>query len=475
MRKMLAHDQQKIDEFFALSRDYEGAYAHANLSFIAVHGPNGLQLAQGHLILPIGNQVPSRIEVQTPSIYGCSIRLSDLGIDSGGLVAALLDDGLSTPVGQLTFGHHADTTVAVSTHLEQFPSNFYTAELHPLRLTLSAGSHPFTNRQAEFQSDLRGGVIPYDSLAELSFELGLLPLRWDVCSLAITAHTIVGVDLSRCVRNGVAHLAIRAARGIDITHARLGYRIQDSTGKALARRSVSADEPQWNDEDEYLRVGELPVPVPEGSVVQCFASYRGRWTHQGWIGDPDNSANLRRLAHEVFDSNLDGIRKSLFDVRQLKQNARILEAGVANLLFLHGFAVNPLSSQFMTEAADLLAFTPQGEIAVVECTVGAIDNDGKLSKLLARTVALSEKLKMTGNSHLRCLPVVITTQPRDAITDLELASEKGIVVLGLEDLQRWLEETRMPRDSAKTFDALWTSVHSTQALLFPGKEFPEFP
>ena len=70
---------------------------------------------------------------------------------------------------------------------------------------------------------------------------------------------------------------------------------------------------------------------------------------------------------------------------------------------------------------------------------------------------------------------MITTQPRDAITDLELASEKGIVVLGLEDLQRWLEETRMPRDSAKTFDALWTSVHSTQALLFPGKEFPEFP
>src|ERR1700712_5471063 len=98
MRKMLAHDQQKIDEFFALSRDYEGAYAHANLSFIGMHGPNGLQLAQGHLILPIGNQVPSRIEVQTPSIYGCSIRLSDLGIDSGGLVAALLDDGLSTPV-----------------------------------------------------------------------------------------------------------------------------------------------------------------------------------------------------------------------------------------------------------------------------------------------------------------------------------------------------------------------------------------
>jgi hypothetical protein len=206
--------------------------------------------------------------------------------------------------------------------------------------------------------------------------------------------------------------------------------------------------------------------------VQCFASYRGRWTHQGWIADPDNSANLRRLAHEVFDANLDGIRRSLFDVKQLKQNARTLEAGVANLLFLHGFAVNPLSSQFMTEAADLLAFTPQGNIAVVECTVGAIDNDGKLSKLLARTVALSEKLKATGNAHLKCLPVVVTTLPRDAITDLELASEKGIVVVTVEDLQRWLEETQIPRESDRSFDALWTSVHPSQTSLFPTNTLP---
>ncbi|MDR6478677.1 hypothetical protein J2778_006184 [Paraburkholderia graminis] len=472
MERMPAHDQQKLDEFFALCSDYEGAYAHANLGFIAVHGPDGLQLAQGHVILPVGNQVPPRVEVQTPSICGCSVRLSELGVNSRDLVKALLDDGLETPVGKLIFGRHAGNTDAASVHLEQFPSNFYTPEVHPLRLTVSASSHLFTNRQAEFQSDLRAGVVPYDSLAELSFELGLLPLRWDTCSLSITAHTVVGVDLTRHVRNGVAQLAIRAARGVDVSHARLGYRIQDRTGRASARLSVEADALQWHDEDEYLRVGELTVPVPEGSVVQCFASYRGRWTHQGWISDPDNSANLRRLAHEVFDTNLDGIRRSLFDIKQLKQNARTLEAGVANLLFLHGFAVDPLSSQFMTEAADLLAFTPQGHIAVVECTVGAIDNDGKLSKLLARTVALSEKLKATGNAHLKCMPVVITTLPRDAITDLELAAEKGIVVLDVEDLQQALEETQVPREADRTFDRLWASVHSSQASLFPGDALP---
>lgn len=473
MQRLPDHDQQKLAEFFALCRDCEGAYAHANLSFIAVAGPDGLQLAQGHIILPVGNQVPSTMVVQTPSIYGCSVRLSDLGVDTSGLLAALLNDGLNTPVGKLTFGRHAAPPDAASAHLEQYPSNFYTPEIHPLRLTLSTGSHLFTNRQAEFQSDLRAGTTPYDSLNELSFELGLLPLRWDTCSVAVTAHTVVGLDLSRRVHNGVANLALLAARGIDIAHARLGYRIQDRTGKALTRGSVGADSLQWKDKDEYLRVGELSVPIPEGSIVQCFASYRGRWTHQGWIGDPDSSANLRRLAHEVFDASLEGIRRSLFDIKQLKQNARTLEAGIANLLFLHGFAVNPLSGQFMTEAADLLAFTPQGNIAVVECTIGAIDNDGKLSKLLARTVALAEKLKATGNAHLKCLPVVVTTLPREAITDLELASEKGIVVMAVEDLQRWLEETQIPQDPDRSFNALWTSVHRSETSLFPAGELPE--
>lgn len=472
MNRMPDHDRQNLDEFFNLYHDYEHAYAHANLSFIAAPSPDGLQLMQGHVILPVGNQVPPRVDLRTPSICGCSVRLSELGIDVRGLLDALLGDGLDTPVGKLAFGRFAETTETPSTYLEQFPANFYTPEVHPVRLTLSAGSHRFANRQSEFQSDLRAGSIPYDSLSELSFELGLQPLRWDTCSLAITAHTVVGVDLTRHVRHGLAHLALRAARSIDIAHARLGYRVQDRTGRAVARSSVGGDAMQWRDEDEFLQVGELSVPVPEGSVVQCFASYRGRWTHQGWIGDPDNAANVRRLAHEVFDANLDGIRRSLFDVKQLKQNARTLEAGVANLLFLHGFAVNPLSSQFMTEAADLLAATPQGHIAVVECTIGAIDNDGKLSKLLARTAALADKLRATGNAHLKCLPVVVTTLPRDAITDLEPALQKGIVVATIEDLQRLLDETLVPQDADKSFEALWSRMHPSQTSLFPLETLP---
>jgi hypothetical protein len=63
MHSLSDYEQLKVDEFFALSAAGEGAYGQANFSFIAVSGPDGLELAQGHVILPVGSNVPPRREV----------------------------------------------------------------------------------------------------------------------------------------------------------------------------------------------------------------------------------------------------------------------------------------------------------------------------------------------------------------------------------------------------------------------------
>ena len=60
MQILATHEQEKIDEFFALYADASGAYQHANFSFIAVASPEGLILAQGHINLPVGDIVPRR-------------------------------------------------------------------------------------------------------------------------------------------------------------------------------------------------------------------------------------------------------------------------------------------------------------------------------------------------------------------------------------------------------------------------------
>ncbi|WP_198372125.1 hypothetical protein [Burkholderia ubonensis] len=467
MQPLLPHEQQKLDEFSLLYATGADAYKHANFSFIAIDGPNGLELAQGHISHPVGNQSLPELTVKTPTICGCSLPLSKLGIDYLGLISALRGDGIETPVGCVRFGSYESPHNNLSAHLEKFPSNFYTSIIHPLRLSISTGSHVFQNRITEFQSDLRSGTMPYDSIFELAGELNLYPLRWDVCSLDVTAEGIVAVDLSARARiqNGVAHLAIRVAKEVDRTQARLGYRVQAPGARATERGSFNSSQLTWSDDGDYVVVGSVDIEVPKGSVIQGFASYKNRWIHQGWITDPDNSANVRRSMHEVFDPELEGIKRSLFDAKSHKQDARVLEAGVGNLMFMYGFAVNPLSSHFTTDAADLLAVSPNGNVAVIECTTGAINNNGKLSKLLARAAALLEKLEQTGNKHLKVLPVVVTTMKREALTDEEIASSKGIYVATCEDLERLANESIIPRNADQAFESLWSLVHSPQDQL----------
>lgn len=463
------HEQQKLDEFSSLFVSGADAYKHTTFSFIAIDGSDGLELAQGHIYHPVGNQSLPELTVRTPSICGCSLPLSKLGIDYLSLITALRGDGIETPVGRLRFGRYAQPHGSYSTYLEKFPPNFYTPIVHPLRLSISTGSHVFQNRLTEFQSDLRSGAMPYDSIVELAGELHLYPLRWDVCSLDVTAEGVVAVDLGPRARiqNGVAHLAIRVAKDVDRTQARLGYRVQAPDAKATQRGSFNSGDLTWSDDGEYVAVGSVDIEVPKGSVIQGFASYKARWMHQGWITDPDNAANVRRSMHEVFDPELEGTKKSLFDAKSHKQDARVLEAGVGNLMFMYGFAVNPLSSHFTTDAADLLAVSPNGNIAVIECTTGAINNNGKLSKLLARAAALLEKLKQTGNPHLKVLPVVVTTMKREALTDEEIASSKGIYVATYEDLERLANESIIPKNADQAFESLWSLVHPPQEQLFP--------
>ena len=473
MGQLSDYEQKKVDEFIALAATGDGAYKHANLGFIAIDGTGGIELVQGHVILPVGSFVPRKVEVTTPSILGCSVPLSELGVDYRGLVDAVLADGIDTPVGRLRFAQRDGLHSAFSAHLARFPADFNTSLLHPLHLSISSGSHLFADRRAEFQNDLRAHSEPYDSVEELANELGLRPLRWDASILDISAHTLVAVDLGRRVQGGIANLAIVVARGVDRVHARLGYRVLSATGAVLERRALESRDLSWGDHED-AHIGEIAVTVPEGAVIQCFASYRGQWAHQGWVGNPDMAVNPRRAAHETFDANMDALRKYLFDPKQLKQDARQLETGVANLLFMHGFSVNPLAGQLMADAVDLLAVTPKGNFVVVECTTGAIDNSGKLSKLLARTATLRDRLRQAGHAHLRCLPVVVTTLPKVAVTDLALATGQGIVVLTLEGLQKAVEETLLPRDADRLFDEHWALMNPAQDLLSSGSVTQQF-
>ncbi len=449
-----------------LISSWRAAYKGATFSFLGVKNGESVCLTHGHVILPTGTQLPPSLEVTTPSICACSIRLETLGLDSSSLIEALIGDGVATPVGTLVFGLRNGQADPVSAYLERYPRSFYDAQALTLLLSLTCSQHAFADRQAEFHNDLRAADIPYDSVGELAGLLGLRPLRSDACTLDFSAHAVVAVDLQREIGEKATTLALLVAHGLDLTLAKLGYRVLVN-GVVVDRRAVMAQQLSWRETEPY-RIGELEIQVPEGAVVQCFASYGGHWIHQGLIVRPGSFMNIRRVAHETFDASLENAKRYLSDEKLLKQDSRYFEYAIANLLYMLGFSVDPLFGPLMRDNPDLLASTPSGNIVVVECTTGAIDNEGKLTKLLARTRALEDKLRQSGHAHVRCLPVIVTSLPRSAIADLQPAKDAGIVVACAEDIEGALNRTLLPQNPDVLFEEQWQSVNPVQDSLFPG-------
>ena len=54
---------------------------------------------------------------------------------------------------------------------------------------------------------------------------------------------------------------------------------------------------------------------------------------------------------------------------------------------------------------------------------------------------------------------------REALTDEEIASSKGIYIATSEDLERLVGECLVPQNADQAFESLWSLVHSPQEQL----------
>jgi hypothetical protein len=458
MSEHVSQQRLVIDDFLRLIQPWEPAYGDAVFSFVAVRKGNELKLAQGHLILPTGRILPPVFDVDTLSICAGSFRLSQLQLDSRTLIEHLIGGGIPTSMGNLAFFYADEVERSFSASIERYPQNFDDTNAHAVTLSIGFSQFAFTNDAARFRNDLRSCSRPYDSPSDLASELGLRAMRWDLCTLDVSANNVVAVNLDRSIINGQAKLGLLAAHGIDLAPARLAYRVL-SGGKVVERRALSSEELSWESTEAY-RSGDATVNVPAGALVQCFASYDGLALHHGWVVQPGSFTNVRRVIHELFDTDFLNTRKYLFDEKYLRQEAKDFEIGIANLLYMLGFSVDPLFGKPMSRNPDLIASTPAGNVFVIECTTGAIDNDGKLSKLLTRTAQLQQKFQQTGHAHVRCLPVVATSLSRNSITDVQMAEAHGVVVVTSVDIENYLNRTVAFNDPDVYFREKWQALHA---------------
>lgn len=458
------HSRQAVHEFTEAISPWAEAYTHSTFSFLAVRRENLLVLVQGRLFLQtnVGNVPPGIFESR--SIVVGNIRLSEMELSISEFLSQLqqLKD-FSTKIGNLHFPPEGSS--GISAYFTAFHQAGLSDSCRLPVLTLTGAQRHGLIRQPEIDWELAAAAKPYDSLNELLNEFSLGGLNGDFASVEVVAHTVAFVDYDSKVIGNSAEPAIFLPNGACIEKAKINYRVV-LHGNVVDRGSLTGKGLTWINEDSRRR-GSGRVAIESGAVVQCFAIYGEYLHHKGWIGDPFLFQNSRRAAFEEIDPNQMVMKDFLFESRKARKEARDFEVGVAWLLWMLGFSVVHAGATSRTsDAPDILATTTAGHTAIVECTIGNLKTDSKLSKLVERSQTIRKRLNESGNSHLKVLPVLVTALTRDEVkADLDQARGLGVAVVTKEDLLIAISQTVVQRNADEFFAQVEATAQAPQLNL----------
>lgn len=453
-----------IEHFISKIVPWDEAYAFPGFSFLAVRKNELLHLIQGRIFLHTNQRhFPDR-HFESQNIVVGYFPLSRLGLDYQGLIEKIISsEQISTPLGNFIFpleSSNEPSAQYVPFHDEGLNSG------HRIDVLKISGSlRQSYIRFPELDWELKAAPEPYENLNELLHNYSIGTYDGSFAFVEVVAFPVVDIDNTSIVHAESAELVLLAPKSSDRNKCTLGYRAL-LHGNVAKRSSISTSEINWSEQGDLLR-GTCTIDIPTGAVLQCFANYAGFTHRQYWLADPSLSQNPRRAMLEVSDEKLIVLRDFLFEEQKSRKEARDFEIGLAWLLWMLGFnVVHSGATSRTSDAADILAMTPHGHVAVVECTTGHLKSDSKLSKLIERTQAMRKRLDSSGNRHLRLLPVIVTALSRDdVIADLEQAKNLGVVVLTKEDLRAAVDQTLLIQNPDAIFANGEESLRSLQSQL----------
>lgn len=443
------HYQPVVDEFFAYLEKLGDAFPLSQFSYAALRRGADFVLLHGRLHL-------SAFPLTLPAThYRCenarvgSYQLSELKMSPRQLFDALMAGKVSTPDGDILFppednGQHG--AYHMPYHQEGLQSQ---GRLSVLGLT--GLRNPDFIKQPQLDWEIRASATPYDSLQELLYIYQLGQFFSDALRVEFVANTIIEVDLAAKVEGVTARPAVLLSKTADPKKASLGYMVFDK-GQVVQRGSIPSSDLTWTETDRALR-GEGSIAVPAAAHIRAIAVYDGMAQRLGWIADPTSLQNSRRAAYEQIDPKLAKLTELVKNTQEKVRKARDLELVVSWLLWMMGFSPAHFGHLAETQdAADVFAATPQGHIAVVECTTGLIKSN-KLSLLFERAQAVRAQLQASGNKQLRVIAAMVSTKKRADIasTDFEDAAKQGILIFTLEDLEQAVEQTRLAPNADQSF------------------------
>lgn len=450
-------DNKDFDKFTSLVGKWSHIYEWTACSYVALKTVEGVYLLCGRLLLepsPLGYE-PKPFYFESDHVQAARLikkneptDIEKIIVDAKEGKITVLDRVLSLYVGQQS---------QLSTH--------FTPIFHPL---LKEGPRlPSLHIRGEqrykllslvgddgsLDWELKASDTPFESLDELLSHCGLPMIRQmgDSAILEIVARAPGFITNESIIRNNRAIIKCRTAKKININEVKIGYKLIDKD--TIVRANIPGNKITWQLVDD-LYYGQCNIEVGEANVALIIFSYNGEALHQWWITDPDKHLNPRQAIHQLFDANQELLGKMLMKPETSKPYE--FEGAVSALINLLGFSVSNYGRiPKLQRGPDIIAIAPAGHIGVIECTVGLLDENDKLAKLVQRTKLIRENLASAGYGFLQIKPIIVTPLLRAEIeANLDDARKYNIAVICKEDLDDLLKLVIVSPNPDKLFEEI---------------------
>jgi hypothetical protein len=464
-----------IIEFYEAIARWQSGYENNSFTYVAVRRAGGFVIVQGAIWLNASESKTPFRTFDSDNLRAGHYKLSEMGKTFRDLVDDIGGGVLTTPQGEFSFPPEFPAHKASFTPLH--PSALQAqSRVNVLRLT--GDKQLLQVGPSVLDWELRSSSVRHDSVRELFSEYGLGGLFADAITIEVIATAVIGFDGENSKISGeTAHIVIRLANTLDVREASLGYR-EIPRGR-INRGLLRGQQFSWTQADG-MQVGTFDLTVSKAAILHCYATYREVAQTHWFITDPTTSQNPRREIVESFDGGLAIVKTFLSRPHSKGQDARDFEVAVSWIFWMLGFGTVQMGSTARTQDfADLVLTTPQGQIAIVECTTGLLRADNKLPKLVARYSTVRQRLDQSNNSHVKLLPMMVSTLSRVELqADLEQAERLGVLVLAKEELDQIIIRTAVGANNPdEIFSEAERRVRTAQEALIskPATAEPELP
>lgn len=460
-------DKNTVDEFSDILSHWINVYKWQNCSYVAIKTPTGQKLVFGRIILETSlfKDSISDFYLETENII---VQHEILSAEPNNIDKRLLE----AKEGLVTYSKHAFNLKNKSDELPYFtcypiyhPAISYGARLPSLIIRERERHAILTMNLQLLDWELRSANQPFDSFEDLLAYMNLpgLSQMGDSATMEIIARTPANISDKSTINNNQAALILNVSQNLDVNKIKLGCKVFNRNG--IERFSVNGGKIRWIDNKDSL-MGEYNHTIEDATWLQAFLSYEGLALHSWYINDPQKQTNPRYSIHSLFDGGHDILQKFLLQAGYTSEN---FEDGVALLLNVLGFSIFHYGRiPKLKDGPDIIALTSMGNIAVIECTIGLLDKEDKLAKLIQRTFLIKEKLKNTGFNHFSVQPIIVSKLPRAEVTGhLEEAGKHGIAVVCKEELIELLNRITFHPDSEGLFQEASRLIPKNEQLSLP--------